>query len=225
MNVRRKALSVVGTLWPWLAVVVVGGLWAYGRFGGGPAFGLRAGESLRDFLVQMALVLPPMFVLVGLFEVWVPRAVIERHVGRNSGAAAIFWMVLLATVQAGPLYGAFPVAVSLWRKGCAPRNVFIYLGAFSAMKIPMLTFEVAFLGWSFSLARTVITLPVFIAIGVLMERLLPDNFVLTAVDAWLSDAPPATRHDCASEPKGRRLGSAYDATEIEGREERKGKGE
>jgi uncharacterized membrane protein YraQ (UPF0718 family) len=213
MNVRRKALSVVARLWPWLAVVAVAGLWAYGRFGGGPAFGLRAGESLRDFVAEMALVLPPMFVLVGLFEVWVPRAVVERNVGRNSGAAAIFWMVLLATVQAGPLYGAFPVAVSLWRKGCAPRNVFIYLGAFSAMKIPMLTFEVAFLGWSFSLARTFITLPVFIAIGVLKERLLPDGFVLPAVDASPNDDRKVQLHDSAPELDGRRPGSANHATE------------
>ena len=178
MTALGKALSVIGKPWPWFTVAVVAGLWIHGRLGGGLAFGLRAGESLRDFLVEMALVLPPMFVLVGLFEVWVPRAVVERRVGRHSGVAAIPWMVLLATVQAGPLYGAFPVAVSLWRKGCAPRNVFIYLGAFSAMKIPMLTFEVAFLGWGFSLARTVITLPVFIVIGVVMERLLPHGFVL-----------------------------------------------
>jgi uncharacterized membrane protein YraQ (UPF0718 family) len=176
MNERRKALSVVGKLWPLLAVVAVAALWLHARVGGGSAFGRRAGESLRDFLIEMALVLPPMFVLVGLFEVWVPRAVVERHVGRHSGAAAIPWMVLLATVQAGPLYGAFPVAVGLWRKGCAPRNVFIYLGAFSAMKIPMLTFEVAFLGWSFSLSRTLITLPVFIGVGLVMERLLPGDY-------------------------------------------------
>jgi len=57
-----------------------------------------------------------------------------------------------------------------------PRNVFIYLGAFSAMKIPMLTFEVAFLGWRFSLARTLISIPVFIILAIVMERLLPADF-------------------------------------------------
>jgi len=180
MKERRKALSAIGKLWPWVMVAVVAGLWTYGRFSGELAFGLRAGESLQYFLVEMALVLPPMFLLVGLFEVWVPRELVERHAGRRAGVAAIPWMLLLATVQAGPLYGAFPVAVSLWRKGCAPRNVFIYLGAFSAMKIPMLTFEVGFLGWSFSIARTLITLPVFIVIGLVMERLLPAAFQLPA---------------------------------------------
>jgi len=180
MSSAAGALAGILKLWPWGLAGVVGCLWACGRFGGEFVFGLKAGEAFWGFLVEMALVLPAMFVLVGLFEVWVPRQLIERHAGRRAGAAAILWMVLLATVQAGPLYAAFPVAVSLWRKGCAPRNVFIYLGAFSAMKIPMLSFEVAFLGWEFSLARTVITLPVFIAIGLLMERLLPTGFALPA---------------------------------------------
>jgi len=187
MNARETTLSVIRTLWPWGLFVAVTALWTFGRISDDFTFGLRAGENLQGFLVEMALVLPPMFLLVGLFEVWVPRELVERHVGRRAGAAAIPWMVLLATVQAGPLYAAFPVAASLWRRGCAPRNVFIYLGAFSAMKIPMLTFEVAFLGWRFSLSRTLITLPVFIVASLVMEKLLPNDFVLPMAQ----DAPRA----------------------------------
>lgn len=146
-------------------------------------FGQRAGENLWKFLLEMAAFLPLMFVLIGLFDVWVPREVVERHVGRKTGFAAIPWMVLLATFQAGPLYAAFPVAVLLWKKGCAPRNVFIYLGAFSAMKLPMLTFEVACLGWQFSLARTAATLPVFIVLAYALERLLPQNYQIPEAEA------------------------------------------
>lgn len=183
MKAGWKPLSTIGRGWPWLMVALVAGLWTFGHFGGELAFGLKAGESLLDSLFEMALVLPPMFLLVGLFDVWVPREVVERHAGQRAGVSAIPWMVLLATVQAGPLYAAFPVAIGLWRKGCAPRNVFIYLGAFSAMKIPMLTFEVAFLGWSFSLARTLITLPVFIAAGFLMDRMVPGKYSPPGVDS------------------------------------------
>lgn len=187
MSGRGKVLSRVGRSWSWILVIVVTGLWAYGRFGGEFTYGLTAGALLRTSLVEMALILPPMFVLVGLFEVWVPRELVERHVGQRAGAAAIPWMVLLATLQAGPLYAAFPVAVSLWRKGCTPRNVFIYLGAFSALKVPMLTFEVTFLGWEFSVARTFFTLPVFILIGILMERILPQAFELPEMYQGVSD--------------------------------------
>jgi len=40
----------------------------------------------------------------------------------------------------------------------------------------------AFLGWRFSVVRTLITLPVFIAVGVVMEKLLADDFVLPETD-------------------------------------------
>ena len=172
----RKIGMALGKAGPLVLFGVIAVLWAYSVPHAEFVFGRKTGENLASFLVEMASVLPPMFLLVGLFEIWVPRAIIERHTGLRSGFRAVPWMILLATLQAGPLYAAFPVAIGLWRKGCAPRNVFIYLGAFSAMKIPMLTFEVAFLGWRFSLARTLISIPVFIALAVVMERLLPGGF-------------------------------------------------
>jgi len=186
-----RARSVVAGILPWLLAAAVGVVWLHGRQWGGGAYGERAGESFVDFARQMALVLPPVFVLIGLFEVWVPRELVARLAGKRAGLAAIPWMVLLATLQAGPLYVAFPVAVSLWRKGCTPRNVFIYLGAFSALKIPMLTFEVTFLGWQFSLARTAITLPVFILLAALLEWMLPAGY-----------RPPALETDQVEEEGG-----------------------
>jgi len=171
----KRALRAVKAAFPWALVTLVVALWSYDRLVAPFAFGRETGTGFWTFSLEMAAFLPAMFILVGLFDVWVPRSVVERHVGRDSGPLAILWMVLLGTLQAGPLYGAFPVATALWRKGTAPRNVFVYLGAFSALKIPMLTFEVAFLGWQFSLVRTAVTLPVFIALAYLLERLLPPD--------------------------------------------------
>jgi len=165
---------------PWAMMFCVALLWLVGRDVGGDFgdFSKRAGENLADFSVEMFKFLPFMFILIGLFDIWVPRSFIERRVGRDSGVLAVIWMILLATLQAGPLYASFPVAVILWKKGCALRNVFVYLGAFSALKIPMLTFEVAYLGWRFSLARTAITLPIFIGLAFLLEKMLPGDIAL-----------------------------------------------
>jgi uncharacterized membrane protein YraQ (UPF0718 family) len=116
-----------------------------------------------------------MFILIGLFDVWVPKEKVEKHIGKESGIKGVLWVMLLAMLQAGPLYSAFPVAYLLWRKGCSIRNVFIYLGAFSTLKIPMLTFEIGFLGLKFSLLRTIITLPVFILLAQIMEVYLRDK--------------------------------------------------
>lgn len=135
------------------------------------------------FFTEMITFLPFMFILVGLFDVWFPKEKVEKHIGKESGVKGIIWCILLAMLQAGPLYGAFPVAYLLWKKGCSIKNIFIYLGAFSTLKIPMLTFEIGFLGLKFSLLRTLITLPVFILIAEIMEIYLRNkNFEIKQVE-------------------------------------------
>jgi uncharacterized membrane protein YraQ (UPF0718 family) len=142
--------------------------------------GTEIGKNFLVFFREMILFLPLMFILIGLFDVWIPRERIIRHVGPGSGFQGIVWVVLLAMLQAGPLYGAFPVAALLWKKGCSIRNVFIYLGAFCTLKIPMLAFEIGFLGLKFSLLRTLFTLPIFIGIGNLFAVYLKNkNFEVT----------------------------------------------
>lgn len=143
-----------------------------------------AGEQISlsfwTFFKEMILLLPLMFILIGLFDVWVPREKVVKHIGEGSGVKGTFWVILLASLQAGPLYGAFPFAYLLWEKGCSVRNIFIYLGAYSTIKIPMLTFEIGFLGLKFSLLRTLVSLPVFILIGYLMEWILrKEKFIMT----------------------------------------------
>jgi uncharacterized membrane protein YraQ (UPF0718 family) len=140
--------------------------------------GIEAGLNFRQFLAEMLLILPPAFLLIGLVDVWVSRETIEKQVGTGSGIKGILWVTMLAMFQAGPLYVAFPVAYMLWKKGSSMRNVFIYLSSFSAMKFPMLTFEVGFMGIRFSITRLAFTLPVFIGVGVLMDKLMGENYFL-----------------------------------------------
>ena len=132
-------------------------------------------HHFQNFFLEMMLILPMMFILIGIIDVWVPREKVAPHIGQASGLKGSFWIILLAMLQAGPLYGAFPVAALLWKKGASIRNIFIYLGAFSTLKIPLLTFEVSFLGWKFSLLRTLITLPVFFAIAIILAALLRNS--------------------------------------------------
>jgi uncharacterized membrane protein YraQ (UPF0718 family) len=142
-------------------------------------FHFKSGEAISNnfkmFFGEMISFIPLMFILIGLFDVWFPKEKVEKHIGRESGIKGIFWVIILAMLQAGPLYGAFPVAYLLYKKGCSIRNIFIYLGAFSTLKIPMLTFEIGFLGLKFSLLRTGLSLPVFISIGILMDKYLKNK--------------------------------------------------
>ncbi|MDF1592064.1 MAG: permease [Desulfobacterales bacterium] len=132
-------------------------------------------SNFTHFFIEMITFIPFLFIIVGLLDVWFPREKIERHIGQDSGIKGIFLMVILAMLQAGPIYVAFPVAYILHKKGASIKNVFIYLGAFSSVKIPMLGMEIGYLGVRFTLARTLVALPLFVAIGYFMEWYLKDK--------------------------------------------------
>jgi len=149
-------------------------------------FGFDPGKTIYNSftvsIIEMISFIPFLFIIVGLFDVWFPKEKIERHIGRESGLKGIFLVIILAMLQAGPLYGAFPVAYILYKKGASIRNIFIYLGAFSSLKIPMLGIEIGYLGLKFTLVRTMVSLPLFIALGYFMEWYLKDkNFKVNQI--------------------------------------------
>lgn len=144
-------------------------------------FGLRTAASFVHSFVEMISFLPAIFILIGLIEAWVPKEVVAKHTGEGSGWKSSLWMILLAMLQVGPLYGAFPVAYLMWKKGTSTRNIFIYLGAFSTLKLPMLSFEIGFLGLKFTLLRTALSVPVFILIAMAMDRFFGNDFVINDV--------------------------------------------
>ena len=150
----------------WLAsfaIFSVGSFW----FGFDP--GKTIYQSFTKSFIEMITFIPFLFIIVGLFDVWFPKEKIEKHIGKDSGIKGILTVIVLAMLQAGPLYGAFPVAYILYKKGASIKNIFIYLGAFSTLKIPMLGIEIGYLGLKFTLARTLVALPLFIAVGYFME--------------------------------------------------------
>ncbi len=127
-------------------------------------------KNFWTFLKEMLIALPVMFILIGLFDVWISKERVQKHIGDSSGTKGVLLVMLLAFVQAGPLYAAFPVAYILKKKGTSSVNIFIYLSSYTMAKVPMLTFEIGFLGLKFSLLRLVLSIPIFILIGIFMGK-------------------------------------------------------
>lgn len=149
-----------------------------------PALAVDSAATSGRFLVEVLLVLPPVMVLMGLLDVWVPRALVESHLGPGTGALGTGLAMLLGTAAAGPLYAAFPIAVSLQRKGARLANVVVFLGTWATIKTPMIMMEANFVGLRFALLRLALTVPCVLATGWLMERLLPPP------GAQIDGAPP-----------------------------------
>lgn len=134
--------------------------------------GIHTAKNLLDFAFQMMRVLPFAFILIGLFEVWVPREKVEKHMGKASGWRGHMWAIILAAPTVGGLYVAFPMAYALHKKGAGLGVIFTYLGASSLCRIPMLIFESSFLGVKFSLARLAVSFPLVIGSSVVLGRVL-----------------------------------------------------
>ena len=123
-----------------------------------------------DYLLEMILILIPVAMLIGLLEVWVPKQLIGKYLGRESGWRGMALSGLFSTAMAGPLYIALPIAGMLLRKGASPLNVVIFLNVWAAIKIPQLLVETKFLGPAFMLARLALTVPSVILMGWLIQK-------------------------------------------------------
>ena len=125
-----------------------------------------------DNILEMLAVIPPIFILLGLLDVWVKRETMVKYLGEKSGLTGILIAFTLGSAAAGPLYAAFPVAGLMLKKGTKLSNVFIFIGAWSTTKIPLLMFETAALGLKFTVIRLLLNLPVIILIALISEKFL-----------------------------------------------------
>jgi len=146
-----------------------------------PATAARSTQVTLDYFKEMAIIMPPVFLLMGLMEVWVPKDKIQQWVGSGSGIRGGLIALILGTLPTGPLYVAFPMTATLLRKGASVTNMVIFLGSWAALKIPQLMVEIKFLGIYFSGLRFVLTLVALVLMGVIMEKIL-GNHVVTG---WL----------------------------------------
>ncbi len=134
--------------------------------------GLKALSVTGFSLKEMLLVIPPVFILLGLLDVWVPRETMMKYMGEGSGIKGVVLAFLLGSAAAGPLYGAFPIAAVFMKKGVKLTNILVFLGAWSTTKIPMLLFEISALGAKFALTRLLVDIPGIILIAYLLSRLV-----------------------------------------------------
>lgn len=138
-----------------------------------PSYAGKAEASLLDQMKTMLLVIPPIFLLLGLLDVWVPRETLMKYMGEGSGVRGAVIAFTLGSAAAGPLYGAFPVAAVLMKKGSSFWNILIFIGAWSTTKIPMFLFEMNALGARFAVARLLIDIPGIVLIALAVKTLVP----------------------------------------------------
>ncbi len=139
--------------------------------------GLEIGENLISFLAYMIKILPCAFILIGLFEVWVSREKVEKHLGHEGGIKGYIWAIVLAGTTAGGLLVALPVSSALYKKGARLSVIFTFISASAIVRIPMTVFEASFLGIEFTVIRWIVSIPLIIITSIFLEKyLVKQNF-------------------------------------------------
>jgi uncharacterized membrane protein YraQ (UPF0718 family) len=123
-----------------------------------------------EYLMEMAVILPAVMVIMGLFAVWVPDEVVVSHLGHAAGVKGMALSLLLGTLPTGPLYVAFPMAAGLLKKGARVANIIVFLSAWACIKLPQELVELEFLGARFMALRLVLTVVFVVIMGLVIEQ-------------------------------------------------------
>ncbi|QSX09366.1 permease [Alkalibacter rhizosphaerae] len=135
-----------------------------------PTTGEKALDTIGYSFKELLSVLPPIFILLGLLDVWVPKETMMKYMGEGSGLKGVLISIFIGSAAAGPLYGAFPLAGVFMKKGVKFTNVLIFIGAWSTTKIPMFLFELTALGTRFAVTRLIASMVGIFIIAHLVDK-------------------------------------------------------
>ncbi len=145
-----------------------------------PDLAFQSISNSTYYLKEMLLIMPVIFVLTALLDLWISKDKIMKYLGKEAKTKGVVLSFVLGSVSAGPIYAAFPMCVMLYKKGASIRNLVIILSSWAVIKIPMLLNEVKFLGLRFMIIRwllTVLAIVVFswITAKIVKERDIPQK--------------------------------------------------
>ena len=128
-------------------------------------------DNFLIFAKDMLLILPPAFIIIGLFEIWISREKIENSFGSTSGFKKHIYAILLAATTVGGTFVAFPVANSLYHKGADYSSIFTYITSASLVMIPMSIMEASIIGLEFTMLRIGLSLPLVVISSIWLNKL------------------------------------------------------
>lgn len=134
--------------------------------------GVNASKKTLSNFKSMLGVLPPILVLIGLLDVWIPKETMIKYMGPDSGIKGILIALVLGSLAAGPLYAAFPIAAILMKKQARFAYVLFFLGVWSSSKLPLLVYEYTSFGGIFTTIHVISNLIIFLIGSFIIEKII-----------------------------------------------------
>ena len=113
-------------------------------------------SGMRSALNMTVEVLPLLvfaFIVAGMVQALLPRELLSKWVGMESGMRGILIGTIAGGFSPGGPYVSLPVAAGLLRSGASVGTMVAFLTGWSLWAVSRLPMEVGILGWKFTLIR------------------------------------------------------------------------
>lgn len=132
---------------------------------------IKGMESAFRMTVEILPLLIFAFIVAGMAQVLLPREIILKWVGDESGVRGILIGSVAGGLTPGGPFVSLPIVAGLLRSGAGMGTMVAFLTGWSLWAVSRLPMEVGILGWKFTLIRIVSTL-VFPPIAGLVAQIM-----------------------------------------------------
>ena len=139
---------IMGTLAIVLTII------SYTKGEGGHILGLKSAGNL---LLQIIPLLIFAFIVAGMIQNLIPKEMISKWVGTESGFRGILIGTALGGITPGGPYVTMPIAAGLLRTGAGLGTMVAFITSWSLIAVARLPMEVGLMGWKFTLIRLACT--------------------------------------------------------------------
>ena len=114
-------------------------------------------KSAAKMTVEILPLLVFAFIIAGMVQVLIPKELISRWVGGESGLRGILIGTVAGGLTPGGPYVSLPLVAGLLKAGAGVGTMVAYLTAWSLWAVGRLPMEFGMLGWRFTLVRLACT--------------------------------------------------------------------
>lgn len=114
-------------------------------------------KSSINMIVQILPLLIFAFIVAGMAQVLIPRELMSRWVGAESGIKGLLIGTVAGGLAPGGPYVSLPIVAGLLRAGASVGTMVAFLTGWSLLAINRLPMEIGIVGWRFTLVRFVTT--------------------------------------------------------------------
>jgi uncharacterized membrane protein YraQ (UPF0718 family) len=131
-------------------------------------------KSAFNMILEILPLLILAFIVAGMVQILLPREMISKWIGTESGIRGIIIGSIAGGLAPGGPYVSLPIVAGLLKAGAGIGTMVAFLTGWSLWAITRLPMEIGILGWKFTLLRVVSTI-LFPPIAGLIAQMLFSN--------------------------------------------------